>query len=182
MPVLSKLLGIDEKTEPFSDYKLATFDKDNDTYTFMDASGAAVNFTGAEVKSNPTLLAMTTKAGATIKENWTDEAHTYNKENTYASKPSMFSEAGGIWMGEDNVKYLTSGQKITLGEDFGIQNTSRTIPAGNYTATKIGGVIMLVSEDGKKAYSTNKADNSPTTTMMQQGYVWDNDLKYWYKK
>jgi hypothetical protein len=116
---------------------------------------------------------------------------TYDSTNTYASHPAMFAEGGGVWVGEGQQQFLVNGQKITLDSNFGIQNSTRTIPKGNYTATmatlKTGiPVSLLQSEDGGKYYLTSYkvSANGVTTTGNNpniEGYTYHSDGKYYTK-
>ena len=93
----------------------------------------------------------------------------------------MFATAGGVWIGDGQQKFLIAGQKITLGTNFGVQDTAKTIPKGNYTTQKFGDTVMLVSEDGKKVYSTKSGGDTNSVALLEAGYTWDSDQKYWYK-
>jgi len=105
---------------------------------------------------------------------------TFDETNTRASSPSMFAQAGGVWTGDGQQTFLSDGQKITLGSNFGIETTSRTIPKGNYTVLQVAdGKNVLISEDGKKAYYTAAAGNGDSNTgslndlMMKKGWKQD---------
>jgi hypothetical protein len=112
---------------------------------------------------------------------------TFDETNTNPSQPSMFAEGGNVWIGDGRTQALREGQRITLGTNFGIQNSSNVIPQGNYTAVSAdqnqpghGGttsvpVTLLQSEDGGKYYLTS------SKTGQVPGYSYHSDGGYYTK-
>jgi hypothetical protein len=111
---------------------------------------------------------------------------TYDATNTYASHPSMFAKDGGVWTGNAQAQGLTNGQKITLGDNFGVESSSISIPKGNYivmstTINRNGQVdkrTLLKSEDGTKFYPTDYY-NSGGKQVVMPGYTWNEKGGYY---
>jgi hypothetical protein len=192
MPTLSKLLGIETETpeELFSGYKLVTADKTNDVYTFADKNGNLFNFNGEQVSSNQALSSISKGAGQAPTEAWADKGMIYgsDKDNVYADQPNMFAAAGGVWTGKGKQTFLKEGEKVTLTQSFGVQDTNLSIPAGNYTAvsttikrgTQTDKRTLLQSEDGKRFYPTDhyNVDNKQVEML---GYIWVEEGGYYLK-
>jgi hypothetical protein len=115
---------------------------------------------------------------------------TFDSTNTNPSNPNMFNESGRVWTGSGVTQGLVNGQKITLGSNFGVQNSVQTIPQGNYTVIAttinrsgtINNRILLQSEDGKKYYPTDNA-NSDNKPVPMDGYSWHGTgLQGYYTK
>ena len=109
----------------------------------------------------------------------------YDDTNTNPSQKSMFAEGGNVWTGDGQTQALTSGQKITLGNNFGVQNSNTVIPKGNYTAVTARDTInwanrtLLQSEDGSKYYSTSSKVTGSGGTLTGTGTPIDG---YTYNK
>lgn len=141
--------------------------RSGDKFTFKDAaSGKTITKTLDQVQNNQDFA---TLAGVPYKP-FTPDAGTWSTDNSMG----MFDEAGRIWKTSAGTKQTTQtlspGERITLGSDFTVQNSSVNVPAGNYvvntdkTITAVGG-----DNDGKTYVITkNKQKSTPATLVRRR--------------
>jgi hypothetical protein len=113
----------------------------------------------------------------------------FDSTNTYAEHPNMFAEGGGVWTGSGKAPSLINGQRIILGDSFGVQNTEWRIPKGVYTAVKENGISMLKSDDGKYYLTQSKWVEDGTVSQAGSdrppdlaGYKYNPDGNYYTKE
>jgi len=150
----------------------------------------------AVIKALPPDIKLTTDENGNVSvdspalNSWNPE-FTFDQTNTFAEHPAMFNYEGKVWTGNAQTLGLSNGQKITLGSNFGVQDSTlgQVIPKGNYTVisttitrgSTVNQRTLLQSEDGKRYYPTDHYNSDNKATPMP-GYKWNDSGKYYTKE